>query len=109
MVVALIRQLLTVASGFGFDLFVGASDVHTAFDEMDHAKLELALRSRGLSFWATANLIREVSGFRAKMVIPTAGTTDLFDIVSGGKQGGAETPDEWNAYLEWIMTPLVHA
>ena len=25
------------------------------------------------------------------------------------KQGGVETPDEWNALLEWVMTPLVKA
>eukprot|EP00973_Karenia_brevis_P020823 2862405-Karenia_brevis.AAC.1 len=41
------------------------------------------------------------------MIIPTAGVTNAFNFGAGGKQGGIETPDEWNALLEFVMQPKV--
>jgi len=106
LVVGLIRQLQTVAAGFGHRLAMSIQDVATAFDDMDHEEIFRSLRSQGASFWAASNLIRELSGFKARLVIPTAGATSLFDFESGGKQGGIETPDEWNALLENTLASL---
>ena len=85
---------------------VATQDFKAAFDDMDHASMLSALRHRAASVCAVSNLIRLVTGLQARLSILTAGKTDWFPIESVGKQGGIETPDEWNALLEYVMLPL---
>ena len=52
-------------------------------------------------------LVREFSGFWARLEVPTAGHTKWFPFTTDGKQGGVETPDEFNVFLESALTPVV--
>ena len=65
------------------------------------------MHRRGLRPRAIMNLMQELSGFRAKMSIPGDGETDIFEFSRGGKQGGVETPDEFNMLMDDAMDRLV--
>ena len=43
----------------------------------------------------------------ATISIPGAGSTEPFEFSRPGKQGGIETPDEFNMFMERMMSPLV--
>ena len=60
----------------------------------------------GASAQITAMLMRELTGKRTVMTLPSAGTTRPFDFTIGRKQGGVETPEEWLAIIEGLMEPL---
>ena len=45
-------------------------------------------------------LLREVSGMICSLSLPGAGPSERFDLERGGKQGGVETPEEFNIMLE---------
>ena len=49
----------------------------------------------------------EISHFDGEITLPEAGSTQRFPIEHGGKQGNAETPDEFKALIEFIMGPIV--
>ena len=78
-------------------------DVLTAFDELKHKVIRNALRRRGLSVWAIANVMREMSGNKARFRVPAAGETDFFLLEKGLRQGAIESPDIWNWTLEDMM------
>ena len=44
---------------------------------------------------------------RGNMVLPGMPASERFDIQRGGKQGGVETPEVFNAMIETLMSPLV--
>ena len=51
-------------------------------------------------------LLREISGMKGCLSLPRVSPSELFDIERGGKQGGVETPDEFNVMMEWLLEPL---
>eukprot|EP00959_Pyramimonas_sp_CCMP1952_P257697 5384888-Pyramimonas_sp.AAC.1 len=79
---------------------LGASDVAAFFYTMDHDILANALLKRSVHPVLVGCLIREVSGFCAKLNVPGAGATERFDLERGGKQGAVATPGEFNIFVE---------
>ena len=51
----------------------------------------------------------QLTGIQATMQIAGAGPSKGFDFTSGGKQGGVETPDLFNAVMEYLMEPLAES
>ena len=51
--------------------------------------------------------MQELAGLQGFMVLPNVGATPRFDFGRGGKQGGVETPDEWNAVVNYVLEPVV--
>ena len=49
-------------------------------------------------------LMREVTNFKARLLVPGAGYTEYFTCTGVGKQGALETPDVFN-----IMKPVVQS
>ena len=48
----------------------------------------------------------QLTGVQATMQIAGKGPSKGFAFTSGGKQGGVETPDLFNAVMEYLMKPL---
>ena len=107
MVCGLIRQLLFLADSWGLPLLVACQDVSTAFDAMGHELISNALSSRGCPDHLTCRFVWELTGIHAVITLPGAGTTEPFEFNRGGKQGGVETPDAWNAIMDHLLEPLV--
>ena len=107
MVTGLVRQLLYLASSWGLPLLVACQDVQTAFDTMRHSDIASTLCNRGVKAYLVAGMMRELTGLHAFMSLPAAGVTRPFDYSKGGKQGGVETPDQWNAVMDNMLEPLV--
>ena len=105
-ITALVRQLQYLAIGWGLPLLVALQDVELAFDSMQHELIATALQARGAAPSIVAAHLRELTGLNAVMTIPNAGDTNSFPYSKGGKQGGVETPDEWNAVIDFLE-PLV--
>ena len=112
-VVNLIRTLLTFAHTWAkalqLHVYVSSQDVATAFDAMDHELLKEAMLKRGLHPRLVFGLLRELTDMKGHISIPSAGTSEPFDFRKGGKQGGVETPDEWNMLVEFLLEPLVRS
>ena len=106
-ITALVRQILHLSREWGLQVHMSFQDVRTAFDEMQHAEISKALLKRGASHAMTALLMQELSFMQAFLVLPGAGSTDLFPFTRGGKQGGVEPPGELNALIEATLDPVV--
>eukprot|EP00973_Karenia_brevis_P080409 11156658-Karenia_brevis.AAC.1 len=76
---------------------------------MHHEHIGQALQSRGTSPGLTAAHLRELSGLRAYISLPGAGSSHSFLYNRGGKQGGVETPDQWNALLDHMLEGLIRS
>ena len=63
--------------------------------------------AKGVSKADVAVQMRELSGMQARITLPHVGSTQAFDFERGGKQGGVETPGQWNASVDYIMRPVV--
>ena len=107
LVTGLVRQILYLADVWNMPVVISCQDVKTAFDAMRHDVIHTALHRRGLSSHIIAVMMRELSGLKAVVSLPTAGTTEPFNYDRGGKQGGVETPDQWSCLLDYVMEPLV--
>ena len=86
---------------------MGSLDVETAFDSINHESSATAVASRGIHAELVSCLMRELTGLQASITIPSASPTDRFTLEHGGKQGGVETPDEFNILIEHILAPIV--
>ena len=106
---ALVRQLLHIAASWGVGLLVALQDVETAFDTMAHEHIATSMRARGVSSEVTVAHLRELTGIKATIHLPCVGSTPPFDYSKGGKQGGIETPDEWNTLIDYLLEPLVQS
>eukprot|EP00959_Pyramimonas_sp_CCMP1952_P323177 6762694-Pyramimonas_sp.AAC.1 len=96
-ITALMQQMIFNASSWGHNLYVSIQDVKFAFDSMDHDVLTQSLLHMGASHGMVGLLLQELHGLRGRFAIPGAGDTEFFNYERGGKQGGVETPDCWNA------------
>eukprot|EP00973_Karenia_brevis_P047533 6597089-Karenia_brevis.AAC.1 len=74
---------------------------------MRHCHISEALRQRGVDSGVRALLLQELIGVKATMYVPGAGATSGFEFQCGGRQGGVETPDEFNALLEAAFGELI--
>ena len=54
-----------------------------------------------------ALFLRELCGLKAVMTLPPAGTSNVFDYSKGGKQGAVETPEIWNAVIDYLLEPVI--
>ena len=89
------------------ELHVVVQDVSMAFDSMRHERiLDAHARSR-INIGHQACLACELTQVKATIQIAGTGTTAPFDFSCRGKQGGVETPDEWNALLADTIAPVV--
>eukprot|EP00959_Pyramimonas_sp_CCMP1952_P219080 4580527-Pyramimonas_sp.AAC.1 len=86
---------------------IGAQDIATALDSMPHHLIMECSLSRGVGKWDTALLMHELHQIRATITLPLAGVSAPLEFQRGGKQGGVETPDEWNAMVESILELVV--
>ena len=82
-------------------------DVATAFDTINHGDLTKALAQRGMRPNLVRALLREVSFMKCNTTLPGASPSDRFPMCCGGKQGGIETPEEFNVMIEFVLQPLV--
>ena len=106
-VTGIVRQLLYLASEWNLPLLVAAQDVQTAFDSMQHDDIAAAMVRRGINPGMVAAHLRELSGLKAFITLPGVGDSPSFVYNKGGKQGGIETPDEWNILIDDMLGPLV--
>ena len=107
MVTGLVRQLLYVSSKWGKQLLISCQDVETAFDALRHKLIREALLARGITPHAAATFLRELTGIKACITLPPAGTSNIFDYSKGGKQGAIETPDIWNLVMDHLLEPVI--
>ena len=103
----LVRETVHICHVWNQPLIVACQDVQTAFDSMPHEVIKDSLLGRGVKHHDVGLYMKELSCMKAHMVLPLVGRTEEFTYSGGGKQGGVETPDEWNAIIDWIMEPLV--
>jgi hypothetical protein len=111
-IVSLIQSILTFChtwcKALQIEVFISSQDVATAFDSMDHDVLKAAMLSRGLHPRLVFGLLRELTEMKG-ISMPGAGTSESFHFGLGGKQGGVETPDEWNMLMESILEDVVNS
>ena len=105
-VIGILRQVIFVSYRWGRPLVVAAADVLTAFDCMNHGSMEKSLLGRGCHPVMARALLREVSGMSCNIEINGAGISETFPLERGGKQGGIETPEVFNAMMEYALEPV---
>ena len=81
----------------------------TAFDQMGHAELFSAAKLRSGDVRTELLVRRELHNVKASVVLPGTDESDAFAFNRGGKQGGPNTPEEWNLMLEYWLAPLFHS
>ena len=107
--VGIARQCVFIASRWNRPLVVGSADIATAFDSMKHQLISNALLCRGAHPYLVRAVLRELHSIQARIEIPGAGATDLFQFSRGGKQGGTETPDILTLSLSMrLRSPLAN-
>ena len=50
------------------------------------------------------NILQEICHIQAQVKLPGCDPTELFDFLPGGKQGGVDNPDLFNAVIEFLLT-----
>jgi len=80
---------------------VGTADIRTAFDAMTHSSMQAALLGRGAHPEHVRAIMREVSHMLCRVAIPDAGSSEDFPLECRGNQGGVETPQVFNAMIEF--------
>ena len=99
-----LKQVVFFACRWKQPLSVFSADALTAFDSMQHPTLDATLTRRKVDPYVHANLIREVSNMSFTLSLPAVGKTNPQLFNAGGKQGGVETPDEFNLIVEDIWS-----
>lgn len=84
---------------WGKQVFLCKIDVRKAFDSMRHHRLYQSLRRRGVHPLLILNILREHSNCKCDVNVGGFSTPELVRLLSGGKQGGRDTPKLWNLYL----------
>eukprot|EP00959_Pyramimonas_sp_CCMP1952_P394581 8267413-Pyramimonas_sp.AAC.1 len=73
---------------------------------MKHSEIDWALRRRGLRPQLSAALPNELVGPRAAVKMADANSSSYFPYERGGRRGGVETPDLFNALMEAALEDL---
>ena len=84
------------------NIYFGFIDYANAFDCVDHSKLWKILREMGIPDHLTC-LLRNLYAGQEATVRTGHGTTDLFQIGKGVRQGCILSPRLFNFYAEYIM------
>ena len=108
-VISILMETIAVAHQWGLNLVIGTLDIQIAFDSIKHECLANALIQRGLHPTMVRALLREVSHMTCRITLPGTDPSDSFEMHVGGKQGGVETSELFNAMIEHALEPLVIA
>ena len=100
--IANIRWIIEKAREFQKNIYFGFIDYAKAFDWVDHNKLWKTLLEMGIPDHLTCLLRNLYAGQEATVRI-RHGTTDLFQIGKGARQGCILSPCLFNFYAEYIM------
>ena len=103
----LLREFLVKSTVWGRPIIIGSMDIKFAFDNMNHQVLRQALQKSGMPTDMVYNLMRALSRKTACINLSGAGRSGDFRLLRGGKQGGIETPDEFNVLMEYALDGLV--
>ena len=95
-----IRQILMKTSEWGLSVFVLKLDVFRAFDSMYHEHIETALLASGVNPRIVHSIMRELSFGEADLIFGDQTWEQAFEYSKGGRQGGCDTPEVWNRYLD---------
>jgi hypothetical protein len=106
-ITSLVRQLQYISQSWGMPLLVALQDVEVAFDSMEHEHIVTSMSARGITAGMVGAHMRELCNMRAVITLPGAGDTQSFSYNKGGKQGGIETPDQWNMLVDHLMEDLI--
>ena len=99
-------MLLAKCSEWRLPLFIGKSDVHKAFDSMEHGKLDTSLQRKNVPLALRAATLRELVEVALEFRFQGASSPPV-DLGKGGKQGGGDTPTYWNYYLDAALAETV--
>ena len=100
--IANIHWIMEKASEFQKNIYFSFIDYTKAFDCVDHKKLWKILREMGIPDQLTC-LLRNMYVGQEAAVRTRHGTTDLFQIGKGVRQGCILSPCFFNFYAEYIM------
>ena len=106
-VVSLLRECLVDAHRFPRPIIVASMDVKTAFDSVLHEVLDDALGGQDISVSARIAMLSGLFGKSGRIRLPDAGLSPDFPFLRGGKQGGVETPDQFNVIMDACFRDLV--
>ena len=97
-----IRWIIKKAREFQKNIYFCLIDYAKGFDFVDHNKLWEILKEMGIPDHLTC-LLRNLSSGQEATVRTGHGTTDLFQIGKGVRQGYILSPCLFNLYAEYIM------
>ena len=100
--IANIHWIIEKAKEFQKNIYFCFIDCDKVFDYMDHNKLWKILKEMGIPDHLTCLLRNPYAGHEAT-VRTRHGTTDLFQIGKGVRQGCVLSPCSFNLYAEYIM------
>ena len=100
--IANIRWIIEKAREFQRNIYFCFIDYAQAFDGVDHNKLWKILKEMGMPDHLTC-LLRNLYAGQEATVRTGHGTTDLFQIGKGVRQGCIFSPCLFNFYAEYIM------
>ena len=106
-ITSIMRQTICFSHHWGVYLVVGTLDIAVAFDSVDRQVMADILSRRGLHPNLVRAIMREVSFMKCNISLPGVDACDRFDMQTGGKQGGVETPTLFNAMIDSILLPVV--
>ena len=101
--IANICWIIEKAREFQKNIYFCFIDYDKAFDYVDHNKLWKILKEMGIPDYLTC-LLRNLYASQEATVRTGHGTTDLFKIGKGVRQGCILSPCLFNLYAEYIMT-----
>ena len=102
----LCRLLLQRFNEWGLPLYIGRGDVSKAFDELEHPLLDAALAHRHAPLALRVATLRELVGIALEIHLQGV-VTDPVLLGKGGKQGGPDTPGDWNYLLDFALKDVV--
>ena len=90
-------------------MHIAVQDIATAFDALEHEPISACLLEMGMHPANVLSLMQELAGVKGRISILGAGTSEQFPFCKGGKQGGVDTPDIFNAMIEAAFAPMVRS
>eukprot|EP00933_Yihiella_yeosuensis_P028749 TRINITY_DN2257_c0_g1_i1.p1 TRINITY_DN2257_c0_g1~~TRINITY_DN2257_c0_g1_i1.p1 ORF type:complete len:740 (-),score=46.39 TRINITY_DN2257_c0_g1_i1:86-2305(-) len=101
-----LRLLLQKCYEWNVPLIINCGDVHKAFDSMKHDFLDEAAELHGIPLVLRAAMVRELTDVGLHICLNGI-VVENIPLQVGGKQGGTQTPLEWNLYLDSAIAPTI--
>ena len=101
-----IKLLLERSEKWNLPIHMGKGDVGHAFGSMSHPVLDASLKRRRLPLRLSAATLRELVAASLFVRVQDA-VSPLVVLGKGGRQGGTETPAEWNFLLDHALHDTV--